>query len=345
MGRLTRQRTMQRDQTIDSINCALDRLEQSCGPAEPQTEPIPTAISSPIPTAISSRPDGSSWFSEFGTMWHGQALSLQVEEVLHQERSQYQDVLVLKTVSYGNMLVLDGAIQATERDEFAYQEMITHVPMCCHPNPKRALVIGGGDGGVLRELAKHDSLEQIVICELDEAVPRVSKQFLPSMAIGFDDPRVQVHHMDGAVYMEQNEANFDVIIVDSSDPVGPASVLFEEPFYKKIRQALRPGGVACCQGECFWLHAGLIKPMIDFCKNLFNRVEYSSLVIPTYPCGQIGLLMSALDDTDPKEPRGWSHPSLRYYNNDVHRASFVLPEFARRAIHGEAPVKQTEWGY
>jgi spermidine synthase len=187
------------------------------------------------------------WFSELSEFWPGQALSLEVDSVLHHEQTEYQDLLVFKSKAYGNVLVLDGAIQATERDEFSYQEMITHLPMCGHPNPKRALVIGGGDGGVLRELSRHPGLEEIVICELDQAVPAASRKFLPQMAVGFDDPRVTVHFMDGAEYMNSRKNYFDVIITDSSDPVGPASVLFEKPFYTKMRDALRPGGIVCTQ--------------------------------------------------------------------------------------------------
>jgi len=273
------------------------------------------------------------WFSEVSTMWPGQALSLEVEEVLHQEKTEYQDLLVFKSKAYGNVLVLDGVIQATERDEFSYQEMITHLPMVAHSCPKRALVIGGGDGGVLRELARHDCLEEIVICELDAAVPAASKKYLPSMAKGFDDPRVTVHHMDGAVFMENHQDYFDVIITDSSDPVGPASVLFEKPFYQKMHSALREGGIVCTQGECLWLHVNLIKDMFVFCKELYKSVQYAYCTIPTYPSGQIGFMICSKSERPCEEPaREFSDPDLRYYNTDIHRAAFVLPEFARKEL-------------
>lgn len=266
-------------------------------------------------------------------MWPGQALSLEVEEVLHQEKTEYQDLLVFKSKAYGNVLVLDGVIQATERDEFSYQEMITHLPMVAHSCPKRALVIGGGDGGVLRELARHDCLEEIVICELDAAVPAASKKYLPSMAKGFDDPRVTVHHMDGAVFMENHQDYFDVIITDSSDPVGPASVLFEKPFYQKMHSALREGGIVCTQGECLWLHVNLIKDMFVFCKELYKSVQYAYCTIPTYPSGQIGFMICSKSERPCEEPaREFSDPDLRYYNTDIHRAAFVLPEFARKEL-------------
>eukprot|EP00658_Telonema_sp_P-2_P030949 TRINITY_DN23274_c0_g2_i4.p1 TRINITY_DN23274_c0_g2~~TRINITY_DN23274_c0_g2_i4.p1 ORF type:complete len:279 (-),score=57.18 TRINITY_DN23274_c0_g2_i4:185-1021(-) len=278
-------------------------------------------------------------------MWPGQALSLEVDEVLHEERTEFQDLLVFRSKAYGNVLVLDGAIQATERDEFAYQEMIAHLPLCAHPCPEKVLVIGGGDGGVLREIAKHPCVQEIVICELDKAVPAASQKFLPQLGKGFQDPRVTVHHRDGALFLEEHVESFDVIITDSSDPVGPAAALFEESFYFKIKNALKPGGISCSQGEAFWLHLGTITPMMKFCRDMFDHVEYASCMVPTYPSGQIGFLLCSKDSTHPKVARSWSHPSLRYYNTEVHQAAFVLPEFVRRAVAGEPQVQETEWGY
>jgi len=144
-----------------------------------------------------------------------------VVEVLYHGRSKYQDVLFFRSLNHGVVLVLDGVIQVTEMDEFAYQEMITHIPLFSHPSPKSVLVIGGGDGGVLREVARHLSVEKIVICEIDEDVIEKSKIYLPGLAKGYDDPRVKVKVMDGNIFMAQNPGTFDVIITDSSDPIGP----------------------------------------------------------------------------------------------------------------------------
>jgi spermidine synthase len=208
-------------------------------------------------------------------------MSLKVEEILYHGKSKYQDVLVFKSQSHGTVLVLDGVIQVTERDEFAYQEMIAHLPLFAHPNPKRVLVIGGGDGGVLREIARHPSVEEMVICELDKDVIDVSKKYLPSLACGFDDPRVKVHIMDGAKFMDANKDAFDVIITDSSDPVGPAAVLFETPFYRAMYASLREGGIICTQGECMWLHLNLIKPLKASISQFCTSVEYAYTTIPT----------------------------------------------------------------
>ena len=281
------------------------------------------------------------WFHERGPLWPGQAFTLQVKEVLYHQKSKFQDVLVFDSETHGRVLVLDGVIQCTERDEYSYQEMISHVPLFSHPNPERVLVIGGGDGGVLREIARHPCVKDIVICELDDDVINVSKKYIPFMAKGYDDPRVKVHVKDGAKFMEENQSSFDVIITDSSDPVGPACVLFETPFYRAMHGALRDGGIICTQGECVWLHVDLIRPLVDAITPLFKTVEYAYCTIPSYPSGQIGFIIA----TKGGEGKGCKAPvrdadegtlkALRYYTPEIHRASFVLPAFARRAIFGE----------
>lgn len=273
------------------------------------------------------------WFSELGQMWPGQAMSLKVEEILFQGKSDFQDILVFKSATYGNVLVLDGAIQVTERDEYAYQEMATHLALCAHPCPKKVVVIGGGDGGVLREIAKHDCVEEIIICEIDKMVPEVSKKYLPTLAKGFDDPRVTVHIGDGVKYLEEQKAQFDIIIVDSSDPIGPAELLFEKPFYTSMRNALREGGIALTQAECLWLHLDIIKRLVEQSKELYKNVEYAYTTVPTYPSGQIGFCICSLRDESPRQPvRTLPADKLQYYNEHVHRASFVLPEFARKVL-------------
>ena len=283
------------------------------------------------------------WFHERGELWKGQAMSLQVKQVLASYRSKYQHILVFESMHHGNVLVLDGVIQVTERDEFAYQEMITHIPLFSHPNAKNVLVIGAGDGGVLRELAKHKGLETITICEIDEEVINASKKYLPSLACGFSDPRVTVRIMDGNVYMAEHAGDIDLIITDSSDPIGPASVLFETPFYNNMHAALRPGGIICTQGESIWLHVHLIRPLIDSIKDKFESVEYANISIPTYPSGGIGFILATKAGGANKSCKEAINlgsmvaevfSSLRYYDFDVHKAAFVIPSFAKKAIFG-----------
>jgi len=279
------------------------------------------------------------WFSEFSSLWSGQTFSIEVEEVLHREKSNFQDVLVLQTKAYGRVLVLDGVIQCTEKDEFSYQEMMSFVPLSCHPNPKTVLIIGGGDGGVAREVAKYPTVESIVQCEIDDKVIEVSKKFLPFMAKGFDSPKMKLHVGDGFEFMKNHENEFDVIITDSSDPIGPAENLFKENYYRLVDKALRPGGILCSQGENMWYHSNIIVNMMDFCKKIFPKVDYGYTCIPTYPGGQIGFLLCGKNsDTKFEDPlRKFTEEELdemniRYYSSEIHKAALVLPRFAEKAL-------------
>lgn len=218
-------------------------------------------------------------------------------------------------------------------------------------------------------IAKHPGVEEIVECEIDEGVINVCKKYLPSLAKGYDDPRVTVKIMDGAKFMEENQDSFDVIITDSSDrtyllfisirtyfllvstsyfcllnflfrfiAVGPASVLFETPFYNAMYKSLREGGIVCTQGECMWLHLDLIKPLVDSITGIYATVEYAYTTIPTYPSGQIGFIIATKGRGECKKPE--RKPSddvqenLQYYTPELHEAAFVLPAFAKRAIFG-----------
>jgi spermidine synthase len=282
------------------------------------------------------------WYTEYDPQkleWKDACFSIEMEEVLYHKRSLYQDVLVFRSKTFGHVLVLDGIIQCTEKDEFVYQEMISHLPLFAHKCPESVLVIGGGDGGVLREVAKHPSVKEIHLCEIDEDVITVSKKFLPSMAVGFDDPRVHLHIEDGCEYMKRNKNRFDVIITDSSDPFGPAEVLFQKPYYESIKAALKPKGILCSQGECMWADEHLIKNMFSFCHSLFPAAKYATCSIPTYPGGQIGFIVCTVDEDNPLDMPARTLTSsqvtdmnLKYYNSDIHRAAFVLPVFFQKYV-------------
>lgn len=274
------------------------------------------------------------WFREINSQWPGQAMTLKVKQILHHEKSLYQDVLVFESETYGNVLVLDNVIQCTERDEFSYQEMIAHLPMASHPNPKEVLVIGGGDGGVIREVLKHKSVERVTLCDIDEAVIRVSKEFLPHMSACYKDPRVTVHIGDGFKFLPEHKDSYDVIITDSSDPVGPAEALFQAPYFTLLNESLRAGGNISTQAECIWMHLPLIKELKETCKKTFPVAEYAFTTIPTYPGGQIGIMVcskeAGRDVSAPLRPV----PETRYYNSDVHKGSFLaLPEFGRAMLN------------
>jgi len=224
------------------------------------------------------------WFTEKEVMWPGQKMSLKVEKVLFNQKSEFQDVLVFQSTNYGKVLVLDGVIQVTERDEFSYQEMLTHLPIFSFGEPKNVLIVGGGDGGILREVAKHSCVEKIDMCEIDPMVCEVSKKFGFSTATSFDDQRLTLIHEDAAEFVKrEGENKYDVIIIDSSDPVGPAESLFEPPFFANMEKALTSEGIVATQGECFWLHLPLIQRVMAAFGKIFQSVEYASASVPTYP--------------------------------------------------------------
>ena len=210
--------------------------------------------------------------------------------------------------------------------------MIAHLPLASHPNPVSVLVIGGGDGGVLREVLKHPSVKSAVLCDIDEAVPRVSKLYLPHMAAALADPRVTVHIGDGFKFLEDKKAEFDVIITDSSDPVGPAAALFEKPYFQLLKESLKAGGSISTQGECFWLHLPLISDLMKMSQGLFPVAEFAYTSIPTYPSGSIGFVVCSLDaNRDLRTPLR-NVEGCKYWNKDVHKAAFQLPTFAQNAV-------------
>ncbi|XP_024025751.1 spermine synthase isoform X2 [Morus notabilis] len=285
----------------------------------------------------------SGWFSESKSpsdkatksvyfnnpMWPGEAHSLKVENILFKGKSEFQEILVFESSAYGKVLVLDGIVQLTEKDECAYQEMIAHLPLCSIPSPKSVLVVGGGDGGVLREISRHSSIEHIDICEIDKMVIDVSKKFFPQLAVGFEDPRVHLHIDDAIKFLRHvPEGKYDAIIVDSSDPVGPAQELVEKPFFETIARALRPGGVVCNMAESMWLHTHLIQDMMSICRETFKgSVHYAWASVPTYPSGVIGFLICStegppVDFKNPVNPiekveGAVKHKrELKFYNSD-----------------------------
>ena len=235
-----------------------------------------------------------------------------------------------------------GVIQCTDRDEFSYQEMIANLPLNAAAAPaKRVLVVGGGDGGVVREVCRHASVASVDLAEIDGMVVDVSKKHFPGMAAGFADPRVCVHICDGIRFVtDAAPGTYDAIIVDSSDPVGPAEVLFQRPFFEAMHRALAPGGVVCTQAESLWLHLPIIQSLAAMCASVFEggAVRYAYTTIPTYPSGQIGFLVCAKAGArgaparDPATPARPPPVGLKYYTEALHPAAFQLPAFARAAL-------------
>lgn len=264
------------------------------------------------------------------------------------KKSQFQSILVFRSAQHGNVLVLDGVVQLTESDEFAYQEMITHIPIFAHRNPQKVLIVGGGDGGVLREVCRHDCVKEITMVEIDEMVVEVAKKyFSESTATSFDDRRLTLIHEDAAEFLRRHNSNpdrsgYDVILADSSDPVGPAETLFDPSFYEQMHEALNDGGVIASQLECFWTHLDLIVDVVACCADVFDTVDYASTMVPTYPCGQMGFILAGKgENTDLRRPQREISSSLQdqlqWYTPSIHAASFILPKFIEDKLLASRP--------
>lgn len=266
-------------------------------------------------------------------------MCFEVEKVLYHEKSQFQDIVVFKSTNHGNVLVLDNILQLTEKDEFCYHEMMVHLPLNSHPAPKEILIVGGGDGGSVREVMKHPEVEHVTLCEIDEKVIEVSKKYFPNMTCSFDDPRLDIKIGDGLEFIKKNRNAYDVIITDSSDCIGPAKLLFEKEYYELMKSALKPNGIICSQGENVWLSEKIVVKMIDFCRDIFPVVSFAYCSVPSYTSGEQAFTLCSLNPhTDFKKPvRSWGAEEtakygLKYYNSSVHQAAFALPEFFRRAL-------------
>lgn len=279
------------------------------------------------------------WFSDFTTPTN--KLSLKIKETLYRGRSEFQEILVVDTYDYGRVLVLDDAIQTTERDEWFYHEMIAHVPLMAHPDPKRVLVVGGGDGGTVREVLRHPGVEAVTMVEIDGLVVEQARRYLPGIACGLADPRVTVTIADAVAYMKTAHAAFDVILVDSSDPVGPGEGLFTEAFYRDARRALRPGGVLVAQTESPVALEGPMRRAYGHMYAAFPRVETYLGLVPTYS-GQLWSFSFCSEGLGPEDAVREAdfaalEPQLRYYNREIHRGAFVLPTFVKQLLAAARP--------
>jgi spermidine synthase len=253
-------------------------------------------------------------------------IGVQIHKLLHEETSRFQNIKIFDTVQLGRMLVLDGNIQTTEADEFAYHEMLSHVPLHAHPNPESVLIVGGGDGGMVREVSKHDSVKRIVLVEIDEAVVRASIDHLPAISAALvDNPKLEIVIGDAIEFVKKAEDDFDVIIVDSSDPMGFAEGLFSHDFYRSVYNALRAEGIVTIQGESPWLDfRPLVKRIYGYFTDIFPIVKTYWANIPTYPSG-VMVFPAGSKAYDPAAPLRPAIPGLKYYSPEIHKASFVLP--------------------
>lgn len=280
------------------------------------------------PPVIRPKRENDLWLTEEQTA--NLKLSLRVEDILFQKNTPYQDLLIVNTPEYGRTMILDGAIQLTERDEFCYSEMMAHVPLCSHPDPKRVLIIGGGDGAILREVLRHPLVNTCTLIDIDEEVINASKTFLPTVGCELENPRADVRCMDALEYIKTTADRFDIVIVDSTDPVDFAAGLFQAPFYSDIKRILNPKGMMVELTESPFADTALMRQAIDQMRTVFPVVRMYWGAVPTYPTGMWTYCAASLAP-DPATPIR-SPEGTRYYTNEIHRAAFVLPPFLRELI-------------
>ena len=277
-----------------------------------------------------------SWYTE---QWAGQgsAISLKITDKVHDEQSEYQRIEIYETETFGTLMTLDGLVMVTDRDNFVYHEMMTHTALFTHPGPKRVLVIGGGDCGTLREVLKHSTVELAEQVELDERVTRVAEKFFPELCASNNDPRARLHFTDGIKWIaEAQKGSYDVIIVDSTDPVGPAAGLFSETFYRNCLNALRTHGIVIGQSESPLFHPDIIRQMHDAMRAA-GFLDVATLGFPqcTYPSGWWSATMACKDaplSGFREDAVAGKDFDTRYYNLDIHTACRALPEFLRTAL-------------
>jgi spermidine synthase len=261
-----------------------------------------------------------------------------IDKEIFRGKSAFQEIFIFESPGFGKMLALDGIIQLSQSDEFIYHEIIAHVPLLSHPNPRRFLVVGGGDGGVMREARKHP-LEELYQVEIDKEIVALAKKYLPFISRGsFSDSRLDLRFEDGNKFIRAHKDFFDVIVVDSTDPVGPGKVLFEGQFYRSVYEAMKAEGMAIFQLGPFLDFDLIVKPTARKLKKHFKYVHPVRLAMPSYSCGCEYCFMIASKKIDPaaispaviaqrlQSRLKDTAAALKYYTPEVHHASMVMPK-------------------
>lgn len=279
------------------------------------------------------------WFTEETTK--DVRFGMRIKRHLASIQSPFQKIDIFDTEEFGRALTLDGCLMVTEKDEFIYHDMITHVPMAVNPNIKKVLIIGAGDGGVIRELCRYDSVEQMDVVEIDEEVVRVCKEFLPTISCCFDDKRVTLYYEDGMKFIRTKEGEYDLIIVDSTDPFGPGEGLFTKEFYGNCEKALNETGILVNQLESsfFEQYANATKRAYTRIKDLFPIHKVYQAQIPTYPSGNwlFGFASKKFDPILDVKAEEWKSLGLntKYYNLELHKGCFALPSYIKELLGHE----------
>lgn len=272
--------------------------------------------------------------------WQNVETRYGIKEIFYENGSEFQHTQVVDSIQYGRMLLLDGIVQTTEKDEFIYHEMMVHVPVLSHPSPEKVLIIGGGDGGILREVIRYKSVTSATIVEIDPGVIDLCKEYLPTISNGaFEDSRTSLIISDGAAFVKETREKFDVVIVDSCDPIGPATVLFSKAFYRDIHDLLNPGGIMVCQTGSLYMQPDEQAETHSLLSGIYSYVNPYVFAVPTY----IGGLFSAMfcsDNIDPnkidigmlKEKTAVNIIKTRYYNPGTHIGAFHVPGFLKERL-------------
>ncbi|MBR9827011.1 MAG: polyamine aminopropyltransferase [Alphaproteobacteria bacterium] len=286
-----------------------------------------------IPKYCFKDDEGQLWFKESLTPSVGNAL--RVDALVHSDESDLQHLILFDNETHGRVLAIDGLVQVSLSDEFIYHEMVTHVPLLAHGSVKSVLVVGGGDGGAMREILRHSSVERVVLAEIDKDVIDFSREWLPTVSDGsFDDPRVEIKIVDGVDYMRTGEETFDLIIIDSSDPVGPSAVLFTEEFYRDCHKRLAPGGMLVTQSGLAAIHSDVVENTSEYFARIFKHHGFYAITVPTFS-GGVMTLGFASDNAETLAPADGaiearferSGLQTRYYSPAVHRGAFALPRY------------------
>ncbi|MEJ2105783.1 MAG: polyamine aminopropyltransferase [Acidiferrobacteraceae bacterium] len=277
-----------------------------------------------------------SWYTEI-CREGGSALSLQIRSKIHDEQTPYQHLEIYETEKYGRLMTLDGLVMLTGRDNFIYHEMLVHPALFTHPAPKKVLIIGGGDCGCLLETLKHPGVERAELVELDEQVTRAAEKYFPELCASNNDPRASLNFVDGIKWIaEAGAGSYDVILIDSTDPVGPATGLFTESFYRNCLQALGPDGVLAAQSESPLFHRDIIKDMRS-AMDAAGFPHLATLHFPqsTYPSGwwTVTLASKSVNPTDFRRTQTQdSGVQTQYYSSALHQGAMALPPFLRKHL-------------
>lgn len=277
------------------------------------------------------------WYVWYTELHNGNSgLTVKVKRLVESVQSKYQRIDILDTEDFGKMLVLYGSIMVAEKDLNSYNEMITHVPLFTHPEPNRVLIIGGGDGGALTNVMKHPEVKKCVMCEIDKMVVEVSKKHFPQLAGGFNDKRAQVVFKDGKKYIENCKKKFDLVLLDLSDPIGPAAELFQKSFHRTVYDRLSDDGIMVAQSESPYYNRKTVAQMFRNLREIFPIVKMYTSFVPVYPScyWSYAFCSKKYDPIDDFDEKRYTKLKLKneYYNKDIHFGCFALPNFVKRLI-------------